>query len=122
MQEELSALKSILHTKDELINSLKEKLNSVQALKETSPEPLTCPEILMNTPQTEQPAMKRVSQLDWSRQSDWYLRHRGPERNTGSYPDRLEWEICKWETFIPKHDGQENLVPKHKKCFSGPVW
>ncbi len=61
MQEELSALKSILHTKDELINSLKEKLNSVQALKETSPEPLMCPEILMNTPQTEQPAMKRES-------------------------------------------------------------
>ncbi len=46
MQEELSALKSTLHTKDKLINSLKEKLNSVPARKETSPEP----EILMNTP------------------------------------------------------------------------
>ncbi len=62
MQEELSALKSTLHTKDKLINSLKEKLNSVPARKETSPEP----EILMNTPQAEQLAMKRVSQLDWS--------------------------------------------------------
>ncbi len=60
MQEELSALKSTLHTKDKLINSLKEKLISVPALKETSPEP----EILMNTPQAEQLAMKRVSQLD----------------------------------------------------------
>ncbi len=57
MQEELSALKSTLHTKDKLINSLKEKLNSVPALKETSPEP----EILMNTPQAEQLAMKRES-------------------------------------------------------------
>ncbi len=57
MQEELSILKSTLHTKDKLINNLKEKLNSVPALKETSPEP----EILMNTPQAEQLAMKRES-------------------------------------------------------------
>ncbi len=32
MQEELSALKSILHTKDELINSLKEKLSLSHSL------------------------------------------------------------------------------------------
>ncbi len=61
MQEELSALKSILHTKDVLINSLKEKLNSVPALKETSREPSMCPEILMKNPQAEQLAMKRES-------------------------------------------------------------
>lgn len=61
MQEELSALKSVLHTEDELINRLKEKLNSVPALKESSPEPSMCPEILMKHLHAEQLLMKKES-------------------------------------------------------------
>ncbi|ROL55333.1 hypothetical protein DPX16_22809 [Anabarilius grahami] len=53
MQEELSALKSALRTKDELINNLKEELNSVSAPKESS-KPLMCPEMLTENPQPEQ--------------------------------------------------------------------
>ena len=54
MQEELSALKSVLHTKDELITDLKERLDSVSAPKESSAKPLTRPEMLMENPQPEQ--------------------------------------------------------------------
>ncbi|ROK82874.1 hypothetical protein DPX16_23424 [Anabarilius grahami] len=53
MQEELSALKSALRTKDELINNLKEELNSVSAPKVSS-KPLMCPEMLTENPQPEQ--------------------------------------------------------------------
>jgi len=77
MQEDFSALKSVLHTKDELITNLKERLSSVSAPTESPAKPLIRPEMHMENPQPEQTPVIPDPQRCCT----------GPERNTRSYPD-----------------------------------
>lgn len=107
MQEELSALKSELWKKDELINNMKEQLLHDLSSKGSHAKHLTCLETPTDNQQS--PAVDEPH-------SSWVPHSAAPDNSTAAEALILidsNKKICQRETLVSKNESTENVVPAH---------